>query len=408
MRVILTEPEPGMADSLVSLLSVNDETEIVGLAQDGLETAQMAVQVRPDVLLVHENMPAVDGYDVCRLVKMAAPAVACVLVVDRNDPTVVPRAMLAGANALLSPDSKTDQVMEIIEACAGGSNIVHSEEYAAVTDPTKMPMTVGLISAKDGIGKTTLAVNLSALFAQRFPDSVVLADMYAQLGDVGLLLNLPPQGSLVDLADYADELDIELVNTHLSTHRNGLRVLCGATTPKPVGLEVISVPYMASLLGILRRNYRFLLCDLPPTLWSGSLYVLSRCQIVLVITNLFELTTIRDTNSLLRIIIDGGYASEANVRLVVNRAAPQDRFSASDLEDATGMKIDFTLPNDTETVVTAGNRGEPFVLEQPRAPVSRGIAKLADAIVESIAGPAEQPALGGVDGQPVIDQSSKE
>ena len=393
IRVILTEPEPGKADSLVSLLSVNDETEIVALAQDGLEAAQMAVQIRPDVLLVHENMPAVDGYEVCRLVKMAAPAVGCVLLVDSNDPTVAPRAMLAGANALLSPAvSDADEAMETIEACAGASSIVRSEAYAAVTDPTKMPMTVGLISAKDGVGKTTLAVNLSTLFAQRFPDSVVLADMYAQLGDVGLILNIPPQGSLIDLAAYAEELDAELVNMHLSTHSNGLRVLCGATIPEPVELEVISVPYMASLLGILRRNYRFLFCDLPSMLWSGGLYVLSRCQIVLVITNLFELATIRDTNSLLRIIIDGGYVSEANIRLVVNRAAPQDRFSATDLEEATGRKVDFTLPNDIETVVTASNRGEPFILERPRAPISRSIAKLADAIIASTAAPAEQQA----------------
>ncbi len=408
IRVILTEPEPGMAENLASLLTVNDEIDIVGLAQDGLEAAQIAVQVRPDVLLVHENMPAVDGYEVCRLVKMAAPAVGCVLLVDNNDPAVAPRAMLAGANALLTPDSNADQTVEIIEACARASSIVHSEEYAAVTDPTKMPMTVGLISAKDGVGKTTLAINISALFAQRFPDSVVLADMYAQLGDVSLLLNLPPQGSLVDLATYADELDTELVNSHLSTHRNGLRVLAGATTPEPIGLDAISVPYVASLLGILRRNYRFLFCDLPPTLWSGSLYILSRCQIVLVIANLFELTTIRSTNSLLRIIIDGGFTSEANIRLVVNRAAPQDPFSPTDLEEATGMKIAFTLPNDTETVITAANRGEPFVLERPRAPISQTIAKLADAIVASVAGATEQPALGGVEGQPVLDQSPKE
>ncbi len=392
IRVILTESEPGIAHGLRALLTAADQIEIIGLAQDGLEAAQMATLMRPDVLLVHEDLPAADGYEVCRLVSLAAPEVGCILLIRENHPLIAEKAMLAGANALLPLDTDAKKLWEAVNTCAFSQSVLANPAYAAVTDPTRMPVTVGLISAKDGVGKTTLAVNLSVLFASRFPDSAVLVDMYAQLGDVSLVLNVPPQGSLVDLAAYANELDIELVETHLSTHHSGLKVLSGSTTPKPVGLEVLSVPYVASLLGILRRHYRFCFCDLPPTVWNGSLYVLSRCQTILVITNLFELTTIRDTNSLLRIIIDGGYASAGSVKLVVNRASPKDRFTVADLEEATGMKVDFLLPNDTENVITAANRGEPFVLDRPRAPLTRGLGEVADYIINSVPQPAQKKA----------------
>ncbi len=290
--------------------------------------------------------------------------------------------MIAGANAILPPLADADAVVETIQACAGRRETRETEAYEAVTDAARMPMTVGLISAKDGVGKTTLAVNLAVLLAKQFPGSVVLADMYAQLGDVSLMLNMGvPPGSLVDLAPYADELDIQLVNSHLYTHSSSLRALSGSTNPEPIPINALTVSYLASLVGILRRNYRFTLYDLPSTLWDGGLYILSRCQLILAVTNLFELTTIRDTNSLLRIIIDGGYVSQGNVRLLVNRASSNDRFSVSDLEEATDMKVEFTLPNDTETAIASANRGEPFILTNPRAPVSQGIAQLADAIV---------------------------
>ena len=383
INVILTEPAPGTVQGLKSLLSVTDKIEVVGLPQDGLEAAQMAIQMLPDVLLVHENLPAADGYEVCRLVKMAAPEVGCILLTEGQRSSRTSEAMLAGANAIVPPMAEADAVVETIRACAGRREIRQAEAYEAVTDPTRMPVTVGLISAKDGVGKTTLAVNLAVLLAKQFPGSVVLTDMYAQLGDVSLMLNMgTPPGSLVDLAPYAEELDIQLINSHLYTHSSSLRALSGSTSPEPVPLNAISVPYLASLLGILRRNYRLTLYDLPSMLWDGGLYILSRCQLVLVVTNLFELTTIRDTNSLLRIIIDGGYVSQSNVKLLVNRATSKDRFSVSDLEEATGMKVEFTLPNDTETVISSANRGEPFILTNPRAPVSRGIAELADAIVQ--------------------------
>ncbi len=382
INVLLTEPAPGIVEGLKSLLSVTDQIELIGLPQDGLEAAQMAIQMQPDVLLVHENLPAADGYEVCRLVKMAAPDVGCILLTEGQRSSITNKAMIAGANAILPPLADADAVVETIQACAGRRETRETEAYEAVTDAARMPMTVGLISAKDGVGKTTLAVNLAVLLAKQFPGSVVLADMYAQLGDVSLMLNMGvPPGSLVDLAPYADELDIQLVNSHLYTHSSSLRALSGSTNPEPIPINALTVSYLASLVGILRRNYRFTLYDLPSTLWDGGLYILSRCQLILAVTNLFELTTIRDTNSLLRIIIDGGYVSQGNVRLLVNRASSNDRFSVSDLEEATDMKVEFTLPNDTETAIASANRGEPFILTNPRAPVSQGIAQLADAIV---------------------------
>jgi len=393
INVILTEPTPGIVDGVKSLLSVTDGIELIGLPQDGLEAAQMAIQLQPDVLLVHDNLPAADGYEVCRLVKMAAPDVGCILLTEKQRSSVINEAMIAGANAVLPPLSDASAVIETIQACAGRREIRQTETYEAVTDPAKMPITVGLISAKDGVGKTTLAVNLAVLLAKQFPGSVVLCDMYAQLGDVSLMLNMGmPPGSLVDLAPYADELDIQLVNSHLYTHSSSLRALSGSTSPEPVPINALSVSYLALLLGILRRNYRFTLYDLPSTLWDGGLYLLSRCQLVLVVTNLFFFFTIRDTNSLLRIIIDGAYVPQANIKLVVNRASAKDRFSVSDLEEATNMKVEFTLPNDTETVIAAANRGEPFILTNPRAPISQGIAEIADAIVWPNGPPAKQQA----------------
>ena len=110
---------------------------------------------------------------------------------------------------------------------------------------------VNVVYGRNEAGKTTLAVNLAVLLAKQFPGSVVLCDMYAQLGDVSLMLNMGmPPGSLVDLAPYADELDIQLVNSHLYTHSSSLRALSGSTSPEPVPINALSVSYLALLLGI--------------------------------------------------------------------------------------------------------------------------------------------------------------
>ncbi len=383
IQVLITEPEPGTTEGIRHVLLDADELDIVGFAQDGLEAAQMAIQTQPDVLIAHADLPAVNGYDVCKLVSLAAPKVACLLLVDDDMPDTTARAMQAGARAILSPDFTSQKLLDTITDCAQVKEIAASKEYQIVTDPEQMPITIGLISAKDGVGKTTLATNLGILFAQRFPDQVVLMDMYAQLGDVSVSLNLKPRGSLVDLATYADELDHDLVEGALATHKSTMRVLAGSTMPQPVPLDAISVPYIASLLGTLRRNYRFVFCDLPPVLWSGSLYILSRCQHLIVVANLFELTTIRDTANLVRMIVDGGHVTRKAIKLVVNRASPKDRFSVGDLQETVGIPVSFQIPNDIEAAVTAANKGEAFVLTQPKAPLSRSLGELADLLLQA-------------------------
>ncbi len=384
IQIVITEPEPGDAEGLRRILTDSGQIEVVGFARDGLEAAQMAIQTQPDALIAHAKLPALSGYDVCKLVNLAAPQVACLLLVDyTNAPSAIAQAMQAGARAVLSPDLSPQELVDTVVTCAQIKQIMQTNEYAIVTDPEQMPITIGLVSAKDGVGKTTLATNLSTLFAQRFPDSVVLVDMYAQLGDVSVSLNLQPRSSLIDLAAHADELDPQLVESALATHKSTLRVLPGSSTPQPVAWDCLSVSYIASLLGVLRRNYRFVFCDLPPMLWSSSLYVLARCQHILVVTNLFELTTIRDTANLITILLDAGYVSRQAIHLIVNRASAQDRFEIKDLEETVDMPVTFQIPNSVQTTVAAANKGEPFVLTQPNAHISRSLNELADLLLEA-------------------------
>jgi len=52
IRIVVTEAKPGDADVVRAGLT-GAEFEIVGYARDGLEGAQMALRLRPDVLVVH-------------------------------------------------------------------------------------------------------------------------------------------------------------------------------------------------------------------------------------------------------------------------------------------------------------------------------------------------------------------
>src|SRR5690606_7500741 len=90
---------------------------------------------------------------------------------------------------------------------------------------------ITVMSAKGGSGKTVLATNL-ALLLNRVPDKkVVLVDADLQFGDVCLVLQLEPRFTMVNAAHELYHLDAELIDSLLTEHPSGLKVLAAPLEP---------------------------------------------------------------------------------------------------------------------------------------------------------------------------------
>ena len=400
-RIMITEPQPGSADMLRIRLtselggSHTGKFEIIGYARDGLEAAQMATQMVPDVILIHESLPGMNGYEACEMISLAAPNVATVLLVDPtrlSQPEVARRALRAGARGVLSADPSTEALLETLHDLIALQERRKQPEYELITDPMKMPVTFAVTGAKGGIGKTTVATNLAVSFARRFPNEVLLVDFYGQYGNVSLMLNLSPDGTIRDLANFAHELDISIIETHICKHEaSTLRVLAGGG--EMVDLKELElsahgeIAFLADLVGLLRRHYRFVFFDLPPLITQASDYIFSRCQYIMLVTNLIDLNTVRDTATLHKQLL-GMHLAPDRVKPVINRVARDNEFSLEDLEQALGMPgsgIAFELPDDTVSATASINEGVPCVLSRPNSGLARRINELTDLLVGEMA-----------------------
>lgn len=378
IRLVITEASPGAAEGVRGRLA-NSELEIIGYARDGLEAAQMALQLKPDVLLVHEDLPGVDGYKASGLVNAATPDVAVVLLANRENEATLRRAMGAGIRAVVSVDAPAEGLLEVVREVAGLSSVREEPEFPLVTDPNLMPRSIAVTGAKGGVGKTTCAVNLAVLFAKRFPNEVALVDFHGQFGDAALALDIAAHDTIADLASF-DELDPDLVETHLSIHpASSLRLLASPDVLRGSDMDMsrLNIPFMADLIGLLRRSYRYVFFDLPPLVWPASQYMFSRCQQVLVVTNLFDLAAIRDTKALLE-LITAVMGDESRIKVVANRSPWRGDFKLDDLQTTAGRKVFFELPDDFDTATGALNAGVPAVLESPNSALARALNTLAD------------------------------
>jgi pilus assembly protein CpaE len=365
------------------LLATREEIQILGYPRDGLEAAQMSVALKPNVVLIHDRLPEMSGGMACELIAQAAPGVATVLICDRTDPATLQRGMRSGARAVVSPLTSADELAALLRDLAEVSSLGDQREFRLVTDPTAMPVTIAMISARDGVGKSTLAANLAVTLAGRFPGEVALVDLCGQFGTVGILLNLRPTHNVVDLAGFVGEMDAELVDTFLERHASGLRVLAGGQRPDPAWTDAVSVGFVARLLGLLRRRYSYIICDVPALVWPGGLYAISRAQCSLVVTSLSDVTCIRETAALVEMLAPAHVAPEF-LHTVVSRVSSHDWFSEDDVRSATRRPVWHSQPNDSPGTFAAANEGVPLVLSKPNTPYAKAVGILADKVTAEV------------------------
>ncbi|HET7555588.1 MAG TPA: response regulator transcription factor, partial [Gaiellaceae bacterium] len=68
IRVLLAEDHGLVRAGLERLLATADDVDVVGGAADGAEAIELALRLRPDVVLMDLSMPGVDGIEATRAI----------------------------------------------------------------------------------------------------------------------------------------------------------------------------------------------------------------------------------------------------------------------------------------------------------------------------------------------------
>jgi DNA-binding NarL/FixJ family response regulator len=106
------------------LIEDTDDLRVVGQAVDGAEAADLARELRPDVVLMDIRMPGTDGIEGTRRI-VAEDSGARVLVLTTFDlDEYVYDALDAGASGFLLKDTRYDQLLLAIRVVAGGDALL--------------------------------------------------------------------------------------------------------------------------------------------------------------------------------------------------------------------------------------------------------------------------------------------
>lgn len=117
-RVFLADDQEEVLRTVASML--NDEFQIVGLAQDGCDALKLVPDLCPDVLVLDILMPVMNGIETAQHLNASGSRTKVVFLTVHEDPDFLYAAMAAGAQAyVLKPHMATDLVPALWNVLAG-------------------------------------------------------------------------------------------------------------------------------------------------------------------------------------------------------------------------------------------------------------------------------------------------
>jgi two-component system, NarL family, response regulator DesR len=141
IRVLLAEDQAMVRGALASLLSLEEDIEVVAEVERGDEVLDAARAAEPEVALLDIGLPGASGLEVGQLLQEKLPDVRVVMLTTFNRPGYLRRAMEAGASGFLLKDAPASELAAAVRAAARGERVVDPGLAAAALSLGENPLT---------------------------------------------------------------------------------------------------------------------------------------------------------------------------------------------------------------------------------------------------------------------------
>ncbi len=166
LSVILVDDHTMLRQGIRRALE-SEGIKVVAEASDGAEAIRLALEHKPDVVLMDVSMPGMDGVEAARRLVEADGRQRVVMLTMHIDRDVIDRAIRAGAVGYLTKDSSISEVILAIQLAANGDRPMSPRLASAMLDEARRED--ALISAReeevlqlvaDGYGTNEIAERL--------------------------------------------------------------------------------------------------------------------------------------------------------------------------------------------------------------------------------------------------------
>jgi two-component system, NarL family, response regulator DesR len=125
IRIIIAEDQRMVLGALGSLLNLEDDMEVVGMASNGQEAITLVKELNPDICMMDIEMPLKTGLEAAEELKETDCKVIILTTFARTG--YFQRALRAGVKGYLLKDSPSDELADSIRSVMSGKRVYAPE-----------------------------------------------------------------------------------------------------------------------------------------------------------------------------------------------------------------------------------------------------------------------------------------
>jgi CheY-like chemotaxis protein/MinD-like ATPase involved in chromosome partitioning or flagellar assembly len=384
-----------MAEKILIIDDDVDTLRLVGLmlqrqgyeisaASNGSQGLAKALEERPDLILLDVMMPDMDGYEVARRLRknpvtLNVPILMFTAKTQLDDKVT---GFEVGADDYLTKPTHPTELQAHVKALLARSAQKEKEPNQVVTASHEHHgYVIGVLSARGGLGVSSLASNLAAGIYSRTQSDVILAELTPGQGTIGTDFGYQNQKGLTELLKGTMvEITREKVESSLSPHNSGLKLLLASENPRDVTLTSQVQNYEA-LVVRLSTLARFVILDLGNGLPAFVQKLLPMCNERFIVVEGVP-GTIQHTKLLIDEIVDLKIDRKGISVVLNNRMRTESQMQLAQVQEKLGHSIAATLTPAPEAFLQATRLQTPAVICQPTNMTSQQFLKIAGIVLE--------------------------
>lgn len=113
VRVLIADDDQETRESLQELLSHQPDFEVIGVVSNGREAVEFVKSNHPDVILMDDDMPDMDGFEAIRQIRGVNDSIAVCTISTSSKAENMQNSMLSGAGFYLTKPVKEEQLATV-------------------------------------------------------------------------------------------------------------------------------------------------------------------------------------------------------------------------------------------------------------------------------------------------------
>jgi len=134
IRVLIADDHGVVAEGLRYVVEAQPDMEVIACVQDSREAVRLALESQPDVVLIDQAMPQLNGAEATHLIRERSPGIHVIVLSMYSNRAHVVGALQAGASGYVVKKSAAKEVVDAIRAVHEGKRYLSKEIADVVID----------------------------------------------------------------------------------------------------------------------------------------------------------------------------------------------------------------------------------------------------------------------------------